>query len=122
VDYFKRCNDERGHGFGDEVLISVAMLLKAEVRAVDLVARIGGDEFAALLAGSTAAEASMVEKRMKASIEALGDRIGVPIGLSIGVASVDARASVDEIISTADRRMYEDKADIAGVREAATGA
>ena len=95
MDYFKRCNDERGHGFGDEVLISVARLLKAEVRAVDLVARIGGDEFAALLAGSTAAEASVVEKRMKASIEALGYRIGVPIGLSVGVASVDAYASVD---------------------------
>ena len=122
VDYFKRCNDERGHGFGDEVLISVARLLKAEVRAVDLVARIGGDEFAALLAGSTAAEASVVEKRMKASIEALGDRIGVPIGLSVGVASVDADASVDEIISTADQRMYEDKADTGGVREAAKGA
>ena len=121
MDYFKRCNDERGHGFGDEVLISVARLLKAEVRAVDLVARIGGDEFAALLAGSTATEATVVEKRMKASIEALGDRIGVPIGLSIGVVSVDADASVDEIISTADERMYEDKADIGGVREAAKG-
>ena len=121
VDCFKRCNDERGHAFGDEVLISVARLLEKEVREVDLVARIGGDEFAALLAGSTVAEASVVEKRMKASIEALGDRIGVPIGLSVGVVSVGADASVDEIISTADQRMYEDKADVGGAREAAKG-
>src|ERR1035437_2259001 len=60
VDEFKRCNDERGHAFGDEILVSVAGLLKKGAREVDLVARVGGDEFAAVLADATEDGASEV--------------------------------------------------------------
>jgi len=117
VDTFKRCNDERGHAFGDEVLISVARLLEKEVREVDLVARVGGDEFAALLAGSTEVDASVVAKRMRASVEALGADVGIPIGLSIGVAGLEEDTSAVHIIATADQRMYQDKAANSSARE-----
>jgi len=117
VDEFKRCNDEHGHAFGDEILISVAGLLKKEAREVDLVARIGGDEFAAVLVDATKDGASEVAKRMRASVEALGDDIGIPIGLSIGIVSVEKDGTVDGIMSTADHRMYEYKARRRGARK-----
>ena len=121
IDRLKRCNDERGHAFGDEVLVSVADLLKKEVREVDLVARIGGDEFAALLAGSDEVGALTIAKRMRASVQALGDGIGIPIDLSIGIATVDAGASAVHVISTADQRMYEYKAEHVSARESTRG-
>ena len=109
VDDFKRCNDERGHSFGDEVLVSIAGLLKQETREVDLVARIGGDEFAALLVDSTEDGAIGVADRMRANVEALGDEIGIPMGLSIGIVQVDPDATIDSVMSSADRKMYECK-------------
>ena len=119
VDGFKRCNDERGHAFGDEVLISVASLLKNEVREVDLVARIGGDGYAALLAGTDETGALEVAKRMRASVEALGVEIGIPIDLSVGIAGVGADVSAVHVLSTADQRMYEYKAAHRSAQEAA---
>ena len=109
VDDFKRCNDERGHSFGDEVLVSIAGLLKQEAREVDLVARIGGDEFAALLVDSTEDGAIGVADRMRANVEALGDEIGIPMGLSIGIVQVDPDETIDSVMSSADRKMYECK-------------
>jgi two-component system, cell cycle response regulator len=119
VDLFKRVNDERGHEFGDETLASVAGLLKAEVRDVDLIARIGGDEFAALLVGSTDSGAAAVAKRMTERVKALGTEIGVPIGLSIGIVAVDPDSTVDHMMSIADHRMYAHKTVHRGGREAA---
>ena len=109
IDEFKRCNDERGHVFGDQVLVSAATRLQNEVREVDLVARVGGDEFAAALVGSSEDGASEVARRMRASIQALGDEIGIPIGLSTGAVPVDPGGSIDGIMSAADHMMYQHK-------------
>jgi diguanylate cyclase (GGDEF)-like protein len=109
VDDFKRCNDERGHAFGDEVLVSIAGLLKQEAREVDVVARIGGDEFAALLMESSEHGASVVAGRMKANVEGLGTEIGIPLGLSVGIVQIDPDGTVDSVMSSADRMMYESK-------------
>ena len=119
IDNFKRCNDERGHAFGDEVLTSVARLLQKEAREVDLVARLGGDEFAALLADTDEAEAEMVAKRLEAGVEALGAEIGIPIGMSVGVAAVEPEMSAVHVVSMADQRMYEVKTPRHQDREAA---
>ena len=103
---------------GGKPLIGVAInlgifvaqgLLKQEAREVDLVARIGGDEFAALLVDSTEDGAIGGADRMRANVEALGDEIGVPMGLSIGIVQVDPDATVDSVMSSADRAMYECK-------------
>jgi diguanylate cyclase (GGDEF)-like protein/PAS domain S-box-containing protein len=115
LDDFKRVNDERGHLFGDETLVAVAALLQATAREVDLVARIGGDEFGAVVVDSAEDEAAGIADRMRASVEALGDEIGIPLGLSIGIVCVDAESTVDSVMSTADRRMYERK----GIRRTA---
>ena len=110
LDDFKRCNDERGHSFGDEVLIAVAGVLMQEAREVDLVARMGGDEFACLLVDSTEEGAAGVAERMRANVVDLGADVGIPMDLSIGIVRVGADANPDSVISDADRRMYDCKA------------
>jgi diguanylate cyclase (GGDEF)-like protein/PAS domain S-box-containing protein len=109
IDHFKRCNDERGHSFGDEVLTSVANLLAKEVREVDFVARVGGDEFGVLLADSDAEGARVVADRMSTAVEALGAEIGMPISLSVGIAEAEANSAAVHVVSIADQRMYEHK-------------
>jgi diguanylate cyclase (GGDEF)-like protein len=110
IDGFKRCNDERGHAFGDEVLTRLASLLKQQLRAVDLLARLGGDEFAALLTGSGEADAVTSAQRLCASVTALGVEIGIPLDLSVGIAGLEAGASAAQSLASADSKMYEYKA------------
>jgi diguanylate cyclase (GGDEF)-like protein len=109
LDDFKRVNDERGHVFGDDVLVQVARILDGEAREVDLVARIGGDEFAAILVDCSEAAASVIADRMKVRVEALGAEIGIPMSVSIGVACIEDGSSADSVMQAADRRMYERK-------------
>ncbi len=99
LDGFKHVNDTQGHGAGDEVLKAVAAALSQNVRASDLVARIGGDEFAVLLW-------HVDEARARRKAEQLVSLL--PIGASFGVASL-AGLDADEAVAAADRLMYEDK-------------
>ena len=118
LDDFKRVNDERGHVFGDETLVRVAGILSSEAREVDVVARIGGDEFAALLLDVSEVGASVIADRMRARVGAVGDEIGVPIGVSIGITCIGADSSADSVMRDADDRMYQHK----DVRRIAGGA
>jgi diguanylate cyclase (GGDEF)-like protein len=110
VDGFRAVNNTRGHQVGDLVLRRVAKYLQENVREADYVFRIGGDEFLILLP-ETDGEAEGVAKRLKQGIrEAMSD-VGVPIGLSIGIAvwGPDEEFDLDTLIALADKRMYEDK-------------
>ena len=109
IDRFKVCNDLRGHEFGDMILTEVAKAIKATVREVDFVARIGGDEFAVLLWGQGVDDADGVRSRLAAVVAETGAAHSMDIGLSIGAAAVDAGANISQILSEADRRMYEAK-------------
>ncbi len=114
VDHFKGVNDMFGHRVGDAALQQVALALDERLRATDLVARIGGDEFAALLPGVTAAEAVGVAEEVRIAIEAL--RIGsgarrAHVTASIGLKTLDAHTTDEEsAFVAADRAMYEAKA------------
>ena len=97
VDDFKRVNDLLGHGAGDLVLQSICGAMRGCLREVDVVARIGGDEFGVLMP-ETGPDAEIVE----------GD--GWPVTLSVGVAAYAAApADVDDAIGRADALMYEAK-------------
>jgi two-component system, cell cycle response regulator len=107
VDHFKAVNDTRGHQAGDEVLRHVATALSSVAREVDLVARHGGEEFAAILPDCSRDQAVEVAERMRAAIAA-DPEIGVTI--SGGVASLTADANEGEqLVAAADAALYDAK-------------
>jgi diguanylate cyclase (GGDEF)-like protein len=110
LDDFKRVNDRGGHLLGDRVLHAIAARLRHAVRSADLVARIGGDEFAVLCEGLTAGEQADVVARRVTS--ALGESVELdgqrwPVAASVGIA-VDGgeNEAAEALMDRADRAMY----------------
>src|SRR3546814_19028823 len=92
VDHFKQFNDSYGHAVGDAVLQRLAEVLQAQLRGADLIGRMGGEEFAALLPDTGAAQARQVAERLSEAVDALEVhsaggvvRIPVSVGLSMVV-------------------------------------
>ncbi len=116
IDHFKQVNDRHGHPVGDEVLKYLALFLRADLRNIDLVARMGGDEFAAILPESPSLGAFVVAQRLNQKIaeeyppvEALA-RDRERVTLSIGVATFPENAdSALTLIKRADESLYEAK-------------
>lgn len=107
LDDLKRVNDERGHAAGDAMLRRVAQVLKATFRADDVVARIGGDEFAVLTAGRDAEAVQVLGSRLAQAVEQHNLEHGpTRLSLSIGVAIAESGMSVATALQDADARMY----------------
>jgi diguanylate cyclase (GGDEF)-like protein/PAS domain S-box-containing protein len=113
MDDLKRVNDTFGHTAGDQALFETAAVLRHTFRETDVVARIGGDEFAALVLESDPDTAPVVLRRLEANLQRTNAEGTLPfeISLSVGVASFDSEDanSIDELLSLADHRMYEQK-------------
>jgi diguanylate cyclase (GGDEF)-like protein/PAS domain S-box-containing protein len=113
LDDLKAVNDGLGHEAGDRLLQHVATCLKGRLRASDLVGRIAGDEFAALLPGITGDRAESVAADLCRAVTARPlplDRRRVLTTISVGVAMFAGGEPLDEIVRTADEAMYEAKA------------
>ena len=114
LDRFKEVNDRYGHEAGNEVLRSVAAEVRNAVRASDLAARYGGDEFVVILTRTDLAGANRVAEALRAGIEGVGRRLGYPVGtvtVSIGVAEYDPADPTDgDLLLVADRALYHAKA------------
>jgi diguanylate cyclase (GGDEF)-like protein len=114
LDGFKRVNDLGGHALGNRVLLAVASRLRNAVRSADLVARIGGDEFAVLCEDlATDDQASFVVRRIAATLAEEIDLDGRswPVSASVGCAiDLGSADSGEALIDRADRAMYEVKA------------
>jgi diguanylate cyclase (GGDEF)-like protein len=114
LDRFKEVNDQYGHEAGNEVLKSVAGEIKNAVRASDLAARYGGDEFVVILTRTDLQGGSRVGEALRAGIEGIGRRLGYPPGLvtvSVGLAEFDPRQPTDgDLLVSADRALYRAKA------------
>ncbi len=113
LDGFKGINDTHGHDWGDRVLVAVAERMLGACRPCDVVARIGGDEFAVVLPGATREVASEVVERLREAIASpieLGDGATVTVGASAGmaVAPLDGSSPLD-LLRVADDSMYESK-------------
>jgi diguanylate cyclase (GGDEF)-like protein len=106
VDGFKRINDTYGHQHGDQVLRAIAAALSGALRRGDTLFRIGGDEFAALLAVADADEALEAGTRLRAAVA--DARLGVTV--SIGVAVPRLGEADGALLARADRALYRVKA------------
>jgi diguanylate cyclase (GGDEF)-like protein len=112
LDRFKSINDRYGHLVGDEVLRRCARLMELERRDSDLVARIGGEEFALLLPGLDAGDALRVCERLRTHAETADWTIGtqrLAITLSIGAAGWSAEMDADDLFRAADDQLYRAK-------------
>ena len=111
VDHFKRINDRFGHAAGDEALAAVGETLQEEVRLIDTVARIGGEEFALLLPATDEGGAFDVAERLRAAVAQVRDPEGGHLKISFGVVTCHARCTTsDELLAAADSALYRAKA------------
>jgi diguanylate cyclase (GGDEF)-like protein len=109
LDNFKAINDEFGHEIGDRVLARVADLFRAEMRESDVLARMGGEEFVALLPGEGPEEATEVAERVRQRLRDADDSELPSVTVSAGVVSVVAPENLDDVLRAADNALYEAK-------------
>ena len=112
IDGLKRVNDAHGHQAGDRVLMQAAIAMRRAVRAVDTVARVGGDEFCVLAPEQDGQKGANLGMRLVAAIrEEVVTPDTPPIGVSIGVASCpDQGEEAERLLEAADQAMYRAKA------------
>lgn len=112
VDGLKRVNDELGHAVGSQLLVAAAAAIRSSVRAADLCVRLGGDEFCTLMTGGPDT-IKHVRERIDLRIAETNASPGLPfrLSMSVGAASSTPQApmTLDELLTVADARMYEDK-------------
>lgn len=111
LDHFKSVNDNHGHDVGDSVLVHFAETARSCIRASDLLARIGGEEFAILLPGADLMKVNEVASRIcdaVAESPAIHGGSTIPFTVSIGAAHTDCTdaASLDYLLAIADTRLY----------------
>lgn len=113
IDKLKYVNDTYGHAEGDLLILSVASLIKKCFRDEDVLARMGGDEFMAILSNCDVLKAKAIERRIKEAIRVHNESISdshLQIGLSMGfVVSVDNEFTIEQLFQKADALMYEEK-------------
>jgi len=111
LDHFKRINDEHGHAAGDAALAEVAYRLRKQLRAFDLVYRLGGEEFLVLVPGADLTEALTLAEGLCAVIadEPLTDGSEVTMSLGVSASTRGDAFDFDAVTRTADEAMYEAK-------------
>jgi diguanylate cyclase (GGDEF)-like protein len=110
VDHLKQINDEHGHAAGDELLKQVAKVLMKAFRTEDVVARIGGDEFAVLLPATDAPAADVSLQRVRDVIRENNRRQAeIPIHISMGVSTADKAERLTAVLKEADSNMFREK-------------
>lgn len=112
LDHFKRVNDEWGHDAGDQALVHIGHVVQGQLRAYDLVARTGGEEFVLLLPHTDLVEANLVVERIRQALEKdpftyVGQARVITV--SIGLALVSDAATMDHRLRQADEAMYQAK-------------
>ncbi|HEX8855678.1 MAG TPA: GGDEF domain-containing protein [Thermoleophilaceae bacterium] len=111
INGLKRINDAHGHAAGDRMLVGAAAAIRATVRTIDTVVRMGGDEFCVLAPHQTASGAKILAYRIGAAVEQIENDGGIQIGVSIGVVSCPQHGTdPDRLLELADAAMYHAKA------------
>jgi diguanylate cyclase (GGDEF)-like protein len=106
LDHFKHINDQWGHIVGDRVLVHMARLLTSESRAIDVAARLGGEEFAVLMPGGHQAGATGFAERVRRAL-ATADCSDVPeVRVSAGITVTVDPLDVQTMLERADQALY----------------
>ena len=113
LDRFKDINDSHGHHVGDRALARVAEILRAAFRRSDIIARMGGDEFAVLALEAAGDSADLLVERLRTKVAEFNESGEEPyrLAMSLGVSrfSAEARTKLDELLTAADSAMYSEK-------------
>lgn len=110
LDHFKTVNDRYGHGAGDQLLVAVAQSIRASLRSNDLLARLGGEEFAIFLPNTDTIQAVEVAERILDSVRTLRIVYGhetIQRTISIGVTELTSgQNTLEQLLTSADERLY----------------
>lgn len=113
IDDFKYTNDAFGHKEGDKILKKTVKLFKSTLREMDIVCRMGGDEFLLIFPDNSLNNAPLIRKRLSQNLEKLNQKLAKPykVDFSIGLSYYNPSnpLSVDELIGIADENMYKEK-------------
>ncbi|WP_345814842.1 sensor domain-containing diguanylate cyclase [Paraburkholderia sp. PREW-6R] len=113
ADHFKQINDTAGHQAGDRVLTRIVQVARAGLRSIDVLARLGGEEFCLMLPGTSAEEAFVIADRVRQAIENTCQDVfdaQVKVTVSAGIASLTSPGdSLNDLIGWADKALYEAK-------------
>ena len=114
IDFFKQVNDTHGHKAGDSVLVKLAEVCRKTMRDVDIIGRLGGEEFAILLPETGIHEATEAAERLRVALEStkvpLEDGLPLNFTVSVGVATQQSKDdNIDVLLNLADKALYEAK-------------
>ena len=109
IDYFKRINDEWGHETGDAVLARTAAVLAEQSRDIDVVARLGGEEFAVLMPTCDAEGAALLADRVREAVARARSAGLPPVRMSAGLAAARSPETVQALLQAADIALYRAK-------------
>ncbi len=109
IDHFKNVNDTYGHAVGDQVLCHFVMVVKDSIRDIDVIGRMGGEEFVVMLPETSSQEAAIVAERLRTAVK--NREIIIPgekfnITVSIGLAELELGESSDHLLIRTDEAMY----------------
>lgn len=112
LDFFKKINDEHGHGTGDEVLKETALRIRGVMRENEIFARIGGEEFAIFIPTVTRENAILLAERVRVAVNSLPYETStgpLQVTTSVGICHATNRLTLDKIIEKADKALYKSK-------------